>query len=210
MAITEDIVKTLKDPTPLYALAGTADLAAEKLKEVPPLIEKIRAEAPERIEKIRGTDPKAVQEKVTAQAKDAQTKAQAKVNELLGTIDGDLRKLRDSAQDFALQQVGRAAEYAVRAKEAYDGLAERGKDAVATWRGEAADQVEDIAVAIEPEPVPAARQAPVADIKPAPAPSPAPAPAPAPAPVQDSQAKKAPVKKAPVAKKPATPGKPAS
>ncbi|MDX2646516.1 hypothetical protein PV341_23700, partial [Streptomyces sp. PA03-1a] len=158
MAITEDIVKTLKDPTPLYALAGTADLAAEKLKEVPPLIEKIRAEAPERIEKIRGTDPKAVQEKVTAQAKDAQTKAQAKVNELLGTIDGDLRKLRDSAQDFALQQVGRAAEYAVRAKEAYDGLAERGKDAVATWRGEAADQVEDIAVAIEPEPVPAARQ----------------------------------------------------
>ncbi|MDX2818264.1 hypothetical protein ACFYYN_29450 [Streptomyces sp. NPDC001902] len=208
MAITEDIVKTLKDPTPLYALAGTADLAAEKLKEVPPLIEKIRAEAPERIEKIRGTDPKAVQEKVTAQAKDAQTKAQAKVNELLGTIDGDLRKLRDSAQDFALQQVGRAAEYAVRAKEAYDGLAERGKDAVATWRGEAADQVEDIAVAIEPEPVPAARQAPVADIKPAPAPSPAPAPAPAP--VQDGQAKKAPVKKAPAAKKPATPGKPAS
>lgn len=206
MAITEDIVKTLKDPTPLYALAGTADLAAEKLKEVPPLIEKIRAEAPERIEKIRGTDPKAVQEKVTAQAKDAQTKAQAKVNELLGTIDGDLRKLRDSAQDFALQQVGRAAEYAVRAKEAYDGLAERGKDAVATWRGEAADQVEDIAVAIEPEPVPAARQAPVADIKPAPAPSPAPAPAP----VQDGQAKKAPVKKAPAAKKPATPGKPAS
>ncbi|WP_431962096.1 hypothetical protein [Actinacidiphila sp. bgisy160] len=208
MAITEDIVKTLKDPTPLYALAGTADLAAEKLKEVPPLIEKIRAEAPERIEKIRGTDPKAVQEKVTAQAKDAQTRAQAKVNELLGTIDGDLRKLRDSAQDFALQQVGRAAEYAVRAKEAYDGLAERGKDAVATWRGEAAEQVEDIAVAIEPEPVPAARQAPAADSKPAPAPSPAPAPAL----VQDSQAKKAPAAKKPATpgKKPTTPGKPAS
>ncbi|MGW3246950.1 hypothetical protein [Streptomyces sp. NPDC001070] len=209
MAITEDIVKTLKDPTPLYALAGTADLAAEKLKEVPPLIEKIRAEAPDRIEKIRGTDPKAVQEKVTAQAKDAQTKAQAKVNELFGTIDTDLRKLRDSAQDFALQQVGRAAEYAVRAKEAYDGLAERGKGAVATWRGEAADQVEEIAVAIEPEPVPAARQAPVSDIKPAPAPAPSPAPA------QDSQSvaqqkKASAAKKAPAPKKPATPGRPAS
>lgn len=207
MAITEDIVKTLKDPTPLYALAGTADLAAEKLKEVPPLIEKIRAEAPERIEKLRGTDPKAVQEKVTAQAKDAQTKAQAKVNDFLGTIDGDLRKLRDSAQDFALQQVGRAAEYAVRAKEAYDGLAERGKDAVATWRGEAAEQVEDIAVAIEPEPVPAARQAPAPDVKPA-------SPAPAPSSAQESQDKKgaaaAAAKKTPPAKKPATPGKPAS
>jgi hypothetical protein len=207
MAITEDIVKTLKDPTPLYALAGTADLAAEKLKEVPPLIEKIRAEAPERIEKLRGTDPKAVQEKVTAQAKDAQTKEQAKVNDFLGTIDGDLRKLRDSAQDFALQQVGRAAEYAVRAKEAYDGLAERGKGAVATWRGEAAEQVEDIAVAIEPEPVPAARQAPAPDVKPA-------SPAPAPSSAQESQDKKgaaaAAAKKTPPAKKPATPGKPAS
>ncbi|WP_431952398.1 hypothetical protein [Actinacidiphila sp. bgisy167] len=208
MAITEDIVKTLKDPTPLYALAGTADLAAEKLKEVPPLIEKIRAEAPERIEKIRGTDPKAVQEKVTAQAKDAQTKAQAKVNDFLGTIDGDLRKLRDSAQDFALQQVGRAAEYAVRAKEAYDGLAERGKGAVATWRGEAAEQVEDIAVAIEPDPVPAARQAPAPDAKPAAAPAPAPSSA------QESQDRKgaaaAAAKKTPPNKKPATPGKPAS
>ncbi|MDX3214260.1 hypothetical protein PV318_01685 [Streptomyces sp. ME02-6991-2B] len=205
MAITDDIVKTLKDPTPLYALAGTADLAAEKLKEVPPLIERIRAEAPERIEKIRGTDPKAVQEKVTAQAKDAQTKAQAKVNDLLGTIDGDLRKLRDSAQDFALQQVGRAAEYAVRAKEAYDGLAERGKGAVATWRGEAAEQVEDIAVAIEPEPVPPARQAP------APGPAAASTPSPAQSSAQDGEAKKpAMAKKAPPAKKPATPGKPAS
>ncbi|MEU6344421.1 hypothetical protein ABZ883_26130 [Streptomyces sp. NPDC046977] len=212
MAITDDLVKTLKDPTPLYALAGTADLAAEKLKEVPPLIERIRSEAPDRIEKIRGTDAKAVQEKVTAQAKGAQNRAQAKVNELFGSIDTDLRKLRDSAQDFALQQVGRAAEYAVRAKETYDGLAERGKDAVATWRGDAADQVEDIAVAIEgePQPRPAAQ--------PAPAPAPAPVqnnsvPAPAPAPADDRSAS---AKKAPTAKKPApaarksAPGKPAS
>ncbi|MFD3455926.1 hypothetical protein ACFWVC_27575 [Streptomyces sp. NPDC058691] len=211
MAITDDLVKTLKDPTPLYALAGTADLAAEKLKEVPPLIDKLRSEAPERIEKIRGTDPKAVQEKVTAQAKGAQTRAQAKVNELFGSIDTDLRKLRDSAQDFALQQVGRAAEYAVRAKETYDGLAERGKDAVATWRGEAADQVEDIAVAIEgePEPRPAAQPAPA----PAPAPTQNGVPAPAAAPADDRSAS---AKKPAQAKKPApaarksVPGKPAS
>lgn len=211
MAITDDLVKTLKDPTPLYALAGTADLAAEKLKEVPPLIEKIRSEAPDRIEKIRGTDAKVVQEKVTAQAKGAQNRAQAKVNELFGSIDTDLRKLRDSAQDFALQQVGRAAEYAVRAKETYDGLAERGKDAVATWRGEAADQVEDIAVAIEgePEPRPAAQ--------PAPSPAAAPVqnnsvPAPAPAPVDDrsASAKKAQAKKPAPAVRKNAPGKPVS
>jgi hypothetical protein len=154
MAITEDIVKTLKDPTPIYFLAGSADLAAEKLREVPPLIEKLRAEAPERFEKVRTADPKVVQEKVTAQAKDAQTKAQAKVADLVGLIDTDLKKLRDSAQDFALQQVGRAAEYAVKARETYDELAERGKGAVSTWRGETADHVEELAVAIEPEPEP--------------------------------------------------------
>jgi len=187
MAITEDIVKTIKDPTPLYALAGTADLAAEKLKEVPPLLEKLKAEAPE---KVRGTDPKAVQEKVTAQAKDAQTKAQAKVSELLGSIDGDVKKLRDAAQDFALQQVGRAAEYAVKARETYDGLAERGKGAVATWRGEAADEVVDIAAAIEPEPVAA----------------PAPVTEPAPAPTAAAPAKKTTAKKTTAKKTPAKPG----
>ncbi|WP_329316331.1 hypothetical protein [Streptomyces sp. NBC_01262] len=190
MAITEDIVKTIKDPTPLYALAGTADLAAEKLKEVPPLLEKLKAEAPERFEKVRGTDPKAVQEKVTAQAKDAQTKAQAKVSELLGSIDGDVKKLRDAAQDFALQQVGRAAEYAVKARETYDGLAERGKGAVATWRGEAADEVVDIAAAIEPEPV--AEPAPVTE--------------PAPAPTAAAPAKKTTAKKTTAKKTPAKPG----
>jgi hypothetical protein len=156
MAIAEDIVKTLKDPTPIYFLAGSADLAAEKLREVPPLIDKLRAEAPERFEKVRTADPKVVQEKVTAQAKDAQTKAQAKVADLVGLIDTDLKKLRDSAQDFALQQVGRAAEYAVKARETYDELAERGKGAVSTWRGETADQVEELAIAIEPDSEPKA------------------------------------------------------
>jgi len=69
MTITDDIVKSLRNPTPLYAVAGTADLAAE---------------------------------------------------------------------------------YAVKAREAYDELAERGKGAVATWRGEAADEVVEIAAAVEP------------------------------------------------------------
>jgi heparin binding hemagglutinin HbhA len=182
MAITDDIVKTLKDPTPLYALAGTADLAAEKLKEVPPLIEKLRTEAPERIEKVKGTDPKAVQEKVTAQAKDAQ----AKVGEMLGAIELDARKLRDSAQDFALQQIGRAAEYAVKARETYDDLAERGKGAVKTWRGEAADQVEGVAAVIESGPASAS------------------APAPAAKPAAAAPAKKVPAKKTTTATGPTT------
>ncbi len=147
---TDDLVKGLRNPTPLYAVAGTADLAAEKLREMPALIERLREEAPERFEKLRATDPDVVRRRVTDGAKDAQVR----VNE---TLDGlnlkelrDFRKLGESVQGIALQGVGRAAEYAVRTRETYDELAERGKDAVAKWRGEAADEVVEIAAVVEP------------------------------------------------------------
>ncbi|GLV79256.1 hypothetical protein ACH4VS_37620 [Streptomyces hygroscopicus] len=147
MAITDDVRKTLTDPTPLYFMAGTADLATQKLKEVPSLVEKIVAEAPERFNAVRNTDPKAVQERVSQQAKEAQ----GKLTEMLGTLDTDLKRLRDTAQDLALQGVGRAAELAVKARERYDEVAEHGQEVVRTWRGEAADEVVDIAGAIEPD-----------------------------------------------------------
>ncbi|MEV6132326.1 hypothetical protein AB0M05_36990 [Streptomyces violaceusniger] len=146
MAITDDVRKTLTDPTPLYFMAGTADLAAQKLKEVPSLVEKIVAEAPERLNSVRNTDPKVVQERVSQQAKEAQ----GKLNEVLGSLDTDIKRLRDTAQDLALQGVGRAAELAVKARERYDEVAEHGQEVVRTWRGEAADEVVDIAGAIEP------------------------------------------------------------
>ncbi|BBJ42035.1 hypothetical protein SSPO_047530 [Streptomyces antimycoticus] len=146
MAITDDVRKTLTDPTPLYFMAGTADLAAQKLKEMPSFVEKIVAEAPERLNAVRNTDPKVVQERVSQQAKEAQ----GKLNEMLGTIDTDIKRLRDTAQDLALQGVGRAAELAVKARERYDEVAEHGQEVVRTWRGEAADEVVDIAGAIEP------------------------------------------------------------
>jgi len=164
MTITDDIVKGIRNPTPLYAVAGTADLAAEKLREVPAILVKIREQAPGQFGKLRSTDPKVVQERVAAQAKDVQARvatqakdARTKLNETFAELDlkkelRDFRKIGESAQDLALQGVGRAAEYAVKARETYDELAERGKGAVATWRGEAADGVVEIAAAVEPEP----------------------------------------------------------
>ncbi|MFJ9618160.1 hypothetical protein [Streptomyces noursei] len=153
MAITtDDLRKALTDATPLYALAGTADLAAEKLGEVPQLVEKIKAEAPKHFESVRSTDPRDIQALVTKQAKEAQEK----LTVLLGSLDGDLKKFRDQAQELALRGVGRAAEVAVQARETYDELAERGRGAVQNWRGGAAEQVEELAVAIEPEPAPKA------------------------------------------------------
>ncbi|WP_181796042.1 hypothetical protein [Streptomyces sp. WELS2] len=153
MAITDDLRKTLSDPTPLYFAAGTADLALQQAKKVPALVEQLRAEAPARIDAVRNTDPKAVQEKAAARAKEAQATLQAKVGELFGTLD--VKKLGETAQDLALRGVGVAAEYAVKARETYEKVAEHGEQAVKTWRGEAAEEIEELAIAVEgkPEPV---------------------------------------------------------
>ncbi|MFH7593593.1 hypothetical protein WDV06_00610 [Streptomyces racemochromogenes] len=153
MAIADDLKKTLTDPTPLYFAAGTADLAFQQAKKVPGLIEQLRAEAPARIEAVLDTDPKIVQEK----AKVAQEAVTARVVEVFGAIDP--KKLGETAQDLALRGVGVAAEYAVRAKETYDKVAEHGEQAVRAWRGEVADEIVDIAEVVEPEPARAAEPA---------------------------------------------------
>lgn len=113
---------------------------------MPGLIEQLRAEAPARIEAVKNADTKAVQEK----AKVAQEAVTAKVAEVLGAIDP--KKLGETAQDLALRGVGVAAEYAVRAKETYDKVAEHGEQAVRAWRGEVADEIVDIAGVVEPQP----------------------------------------------------------
>ncbi|RKT05979.1 hypothetical protein BX286_4010 [Streptomyces sp. 3211.6] len=154
MAIADDLKKTLTDPTPLYFAAGTADLALQQAKKVPGLIEQLRAEAPARIEAVLDTDPKVVQEK----AKVAQEAVTARVVEVFGAIDP--KKLGETAQDLALRGVGVAAEYAVRAKETYDKVAEHGEQAVRAWRGEVADEIVDIAEIVEPEPARATQDAP--------------------------------------------------
>ncbi|GAA2465505.1 hypothetical protein [Streptomyces lavendulocolor] len=176
MAIIEEL------RTPLYFAAGTADLAVRQARKVPGLIEQIAAEAPARIDAVRNTDPKAVQEKVTVQAKEAQ----AKVTEVLGSLDTDLKKLGENAQHLALRGVGVAAEYAVRAREAYEKVAEHGEQAVKQWRGEAAEEINEIAIAVEPDPEPRAAAEPEAE---------------APAARKAAQAKKAPAPRKPAAKK---------
>ncbi|MFF9626390.1 hypothetical protein [Streptomyces griseosporeus] len=176
MAITDDLRKTFSDPTPLYFAAGTADLAFQQAKKVPALVEQLREQAPARFDAVRNTDPKAVQEKASARVRETQETLQAKVTELFSVLDGDLKKIGETAQDLALRGVGVAAEYAVKARETYEKVAEHGEQAVKTWRGEAAEGIEELAVAVEPdepakpkeEPKPAAATAePAAEKKPA-------------------------------------------
>ncbi|MFI1251978.1 hypothetical protein ACH4TY_35545 [Streptomyces anulatus] len=216
MAITDDLRKTLTDPTPLYFAAGTADLAVQQARKVPALIEQLRAEAPERIDAVRNTDPKAVQEKVTTQAKEAQATVQAKVTEVFGSFDAaDLKKLGENAQDLALRSVGVAAEYAIKARETYEKVAERGEQTVRTWRGETAEEIIEIATVVEAEPKPKPKAAPAAKpaakpaaakpaaTKAAPAEAKPAAPAKPAATVKSAEAKAAPAKKTPAPRKPA-------
>ncbi|GAA3372799.1 hypothetical protein GCM10020367_29760 [Streptomyces sannanensis] len=144
MAITEDLRKTLTDPTPLYFAAGTADLAYQQAR-------KLAAEAPARFEAVRKTDPKVVQQRVAEQAKEAQATVSAKFTEVMSGLDTDLRKLGDTAQDLALRGVGVAAEYAVKAREAYEKVAEHGEQTVKAWRGEAAEELAELSEAVEPK-----------------------------------------------------------
>ncbi|MDQ0581867.1 hypothetical protein [Streptomyces rishiriensis] len=224
MAITDDLRKTFSDPTPFYFAAGTADLALQQAKKVPGLVEQLRTEAPARFEAVRNTDPKVVQEKAgarakeaTAKAKEAQETLQTKVTDFISSLDGDIKKIGstldadlkkfgESAQDFALRGVGVAAEYAVKAREAYEKVAEHGEQAVKTWRGEAAEEIEELAIAVEPKseskPAPVAQPVVVKD-------QPKPAAVETPSETAEKKAaaaKKAPVRK-PVAKKTTPPAK---
>jgi len=199
MAITDDLRKTFSDPTPLYFAAGTADLALQQAKKLPSLVEQVRTEAPARIDAVRNTDPKAVQEKASARAKEAQETLQTRVQEFITTLDTDLKKIGESAQDLALRGVGVAAEYAVKARETYEKVAEHGEQAVKTWRGEAADELLEVAETVEPKPAQAPASAAVKEEKPA-----APKPAPAPAAKKESAPAQAQAKKAPAPRKATT------
>ncbi|WP_237735711.1 hypothetical protein [Streptomyces sp. AA1529] len=132
MPIANDLRKTFTDPTPLYVAAGVVD--------------KLREEAPQAIAAVRETDPKEVQARLTQQAKETQVK----VSETLGGLDTDIKKLREQAQHLALQGVGVAAEYAVKARETYDDLAVRGREAVRNWRGESGGDAPEVTVEREP------------------------------------------------------------
>ncbi|MFF1699576.1 hypothetical protein ACFVXC_39115 [Streptomyces sp. NPDC058257] len=203
MAIKDDLRNTLTDTTPAYFVVGTADLAFQQAKRVPGAIEQLIAEAPARIDAVRNTDTKAVQDKAVARAKGAQETIQTRVSELLGTLDTDLKKLSESAQGFALSSVGVAAEYAVKAREKYEEVAEHGEQAVKTWRGEAAEEINELAVAVEPD---ADETSGSAESQPGTSDSDASEPTAA-APAKKPAAKKAPAARKPAAKKATPPAK---
>ncbi|ELP68125.1 hypothetical protein STRTUCAR8_06044 [Streptomyces turgidiscabies Car8] len=97
----------------------------------------------------------------------------------------------------------------MKARETYEKVAEHGEQAVRTWRGEAAEEIEELAIAVEPNAEPVEVKVATDEKMPAPAAAPTPAPVEAkaaPAPARKPAAKKAPARK-PAAKKTTPPTK---
>ncbi|MFI8928968.1 hypothetical protein ACIG3E_14985 [Streptomyces sp. NPDC053474] len=151
MPITDEVRKAVTNPTPLYFVVGGAELALQQAKKVPGALEQLAAEAPARLEAVRNTNPKDVQDRAAARAKEAREAIQTKVGELIGVLDTDLKRIGENAQDFALRGVGVAVEYAVQARETYEKVAEHGEQTVRNLRGEAADELVEIADTVEPD-----------------------------------------------------------
>ncbi|OAR24073.1 hypothetical protein A8W25_16560 [Streptomyces sp. ERV7] len=154
MAVTDELRNALS-PKPLFFVAGALDLGAKQAAKVPEkipgLVERLQSEVPARIEAVRNTDPKVVQDKVVATAKEAQAAFTAKVNDVVGALDGDMKKLGDSVQHLALQAVGVTVETLVKSRETYDYVAGQGEAAVKKWRGEAAEEILEVAEIVEPK-----------------------------------------------------------
>ena len=162
MNVTDELIKAIADPKPLYALAGAGDLAAEKVKSasakgapallndlsgtVTALATKVAVEAPDRIAKVTaklgevsgGFDPKTVLDPKAAAGT---------IREAAGRPD--VQALRDKAQTLALVQVGRVLEVAGKAVDTYDGLAERGRIVVDRYRGDGERSAESVTVVVE-------------------------------------------------------------
>ena len=171
MNVTDELVKALADPKPLYALAGAGDLAAEKVKSasakgptalladlsetVTSLATRVAAEAPDRFAKVTarlGEVPGKLGE-VPGKLGDVPGGFDPKAaGESLRDAVGrpDVQALRDKAQTLALVQVGRVLEAAGKAVDTYDGLAERGRIVVDRYRGGEAERTpESVTVVVE-------------------------------------------------------------
>jgi hypothetical protein len=74
MPNTEEIRRTISNSTAVHAAAGTVDLAAEKLRELPAAFDKLRSEAPDRIQSFRENDlPRLRQQAQTLAQQGAET-----------------------------------------------------------------------------------------------------------------------------------------
>ena len=117
MALSEQLEKSFKDPTPFYAIVGAGDLAVKKVREV-------RAEAQERMAKT--PDVKTLPDKAQAAMSDVVSQAFSTYTELANRGKDLLTKMREqpASSELAVQndalddQIGDTVDTAMDAAEA--------------------------------------------------------------------------------------------
>ncbi|MEV1003621.1 hypothetical protein [Nonomuraea sp. NPDC050202] len=113
-------VKKLTESKPFYAVAGVGDFAVEKLRELPEQLSKLQSRRSEI-------------------AKDLPVKAR----EYADKAEGFARELPDKAREYADQLT-------LKATEAYEDFATRGRKVVSKASGTAALELEEVSEAAEP------------------------------------------------------------
>lgn len=109
------MAQTTTDTKPLYAVAGLADLAVEKLRALPARVPAF-----------------------TERAESAATNVRGKLSEL----PADVQKLRDDVPTMLHNAQTRLVKFSGEVADAYDGLSERGESAVKRFRNERAGELE--------------------------------------------------------------------
>lgn len=118
--------QTTNDTKPLYAVAGLADLAAEKLRALPAQVPTITERA----------------ESAATSVRDKVADLPADVQRLRLDLPADVRRLRDDLPTLLHNAQTRFVKSATDVADAYDELSERGEGAVKRFRHERSGEVE--------------------------------------------------------------------
>lgn len=146
--------QTTNDARPLYAVAGLADLAVEKLRALPARVpaateraehaaatvrEKL-AELPADVQKFRADLPADVQK--------LRSELPASIQKLREELPADVQRLRGDVPTILHNAQTRLVKFSGDVAGAYDGLSERGESAVKRFRNERAEELETVTVKV--------------------------------------------------------------
>ncbi|ROO90256.1 hypothetical protein EDD29_7978 [Actinocorallia herbida] len=137
------LAEKLKDSKAVYAGAGAVDLAVEKLREVPEVAAKVRAELTENYSKYRESVTGNVDE-LRGDLNERVAKARTTVTVRVDELKANVARYQETTEATTFQ--GYVATFSTKVTEVIDELAERGKTVI----NKEAVKVEEATVAAPP------------------------------------------------------------
>jgi gas vesicle protein len=141
---------TTTDNKPLYAVAGLADLAVEKLRALPTRVPAITERAESAATTVRAklselpADVQKLRAELPADVQKLRDELPASIQRLRDELSGDVQKLRDDVPTILHNAQTRLVKFSGEVADAYDGLSDRGESAVKRFRNERAGELESV------------------------------------------------------------------